>query len=68
MWPLKPEMKKSSVVQLPKPAMEQSTYKFNQDSKNCQSDRCFKKKCPVRPVCNGKNCQSANNMCCDEKH
>ena len=35
MWPLKLEMKKSCAIQLPKPAMEQSTYKFNQDSKNC---------------------------------
>ena len=61
MWRLKPEMKKS-VMQLPKPAMEQSTNSFNQDSKNCQSDRCFKRKCSVRPVFNDKNCQSANLM------
>ena len=70
MQPLKPEMKKSCVMQLPKPAMEQATYKLNQDSKNCKSDRCFSftKKCPVRPVCDDKNCQSAKHMCCDEKH
>ena len=47
---LKPEMKKSSVMLLPNPAMEQSTYKFNQDNKNYQSNRCFKEKCPMKPV------------------
>ena len=34
------------------------------NDKNCQSTRCFsfKKKCPVRPVCDDNNCQSANLM------
>ena len=32
-------------------------------NKNCQSDRCFKKKCPKRPMCgNDKNCQSTQCM------
>ena len=65
MGPLKPEMKKkSSVMWLPKPEMEHSTYKLNQDSKNYQSDRCFSfmKKDPARPVWNDKNCQSATIM------
>ena len=48
---------KTSVTQLPKPAMEQSIYKLNQDIKNCQSPICFK--CPVRQMCgDDKNCQS----------
>ena len=51
---------KTSVVQLSKPAMEQSMYKLNQDSKNCQSDRCFKKKYPLRLVCDDKKCLSVN--------
>ena len=38
MWPLKPEMKKSSYMQLPKPARKQVIHK------NCQSTRCFRLK------------------------
>ena len=51
---------KTSFMYLSKPAIEQSTHKLNQDSKSCQSDRCVKKKCPVRPVCNDRRCQSVN--------
>ena len=53
--PKKPS-KESSYMQLPKPARKQVIHK------NCQSTRCFsfKKKCPVRPVCDDKNCESAN--------
>ena len=56
---------KCSVMQLPKPAVEQSKHeKCNSDDKNYQSTRCFsfKKKCPMRPMCDDKNCQSANIM------
>ena len=57
MRPVKPEID----MQLPKPAIP---YKYKRlcSDKNCQSTRCFKKKCPVRPVCDDKNCQSANIM------
>ena len=52
--PVKPSMD----IQLPKSVRKQVI------CKNCQSTRCFssKKKCPVRPVCDDKNCQSANLM------
>ena len=52
---------KPSHMCLPKPTMKQSTYKkFNQDDKNCQSTKKHRsEECPVRPVCNDKNCQSA---------
>ena len=43
---------KSCTMQLPKPPMKQSTYKFNQDDKNCQSTKS------VNSLCDGKNCQS----------
>ena len=34
--------------------------KFNQDDKNCLSTKKYSSEdCPVRPVCNDKNCQSA---------
>ena len=65
MWPKKPishmqSVTKTIVMQLSNPAVKQSTYKWHQGGRNCQSNRCFKKKCPLRPVYNGKNCQSAN--------
>ena len=51
---------KPSHMQLPKPAMLQSTYKrLNQNNKNCQSTKIHNyEECPVRPVylCNDKNC------------
>ena len=57
MWPLKPEMKKSSNMQLPKPAV-QYNYTGLCNDKNCQSTRCYKKKSPMRPMCgDDKNCQ-----------
>ena len=59
MWPLKPE--NSSIRWLLKPAVPYQ-YKRLCSDKNCQSTRCFKKKCPVRPVCDDKSCQSANLM------
>ena len=52
----------SSIMQSPIPAMKQS----NQDGKNCQSMKGYKKMCPVRQVCGDRNCQSANNMCSDK--
>ena len=59
MWPVKPEMD----MWLPKPAITRLC-----SDKNCQSTRCFKKRCPVRPMyVYDKNCQSANNMCFDKK-
>ena len=64
MLPLKAGMKKSSYMQLPKPAKEEA----NPDDKNCQSTRSYKKMCLVRPGCNDKNCQSANNICYDIKY
>ena len=52
---------KISVMWLPKPAMEQSTYKLNKDNKNCQSPKSSKY--PVRPVCgDDKNCPSTQCM------
>ena len=56
---------KSSIMLLPKPAMEQS----DPEDKNCQATRCFsfKSKCPVRLVCDDKNCQSAKHMCYDKE-
>ena len=60
MQPLKPEMKNSSHMQLSKPARKQVIHK------NCQSIRSYKKMCPVRPVCDDKNCQSTNNICSDK--
>ena len=58
----------SSYMWLPKQAMKQSTYKkFDQDDKNCQSNKKYSsEECPVRPVCNDKNCQSAKPMCYDK--
>ena len=38
-------------------------FKFKFSDKNWQSTRCFKKKCPVRPVSNDKNYQSAKHIC-----
>ena len=57
MQPVKPE--KSSIMQLLKPPV---AYKYKRlcSNKNCQSTRCYKKECPVRPVCNDRNYQSAN--------
>ena len=50
----------------PKEPALQSSFKKKHvllcNDKICQSTRCFKKKCPVRPVCDDKNCQSANLM------
>ena len=57
MWPVKPSMD----MLLPKPAVPYQ-YKRLCSDKNCQSTRCFKKKCPVRPMCEDKNCQSAKPM------
>ena len=52
---------KTSIMWLPKPAMEISTYKLNQESENCQSPKCFT--CPVRPMCgDDRNCQSTQCM------
>ena len=62
-WPIShmQSVTKTSVMWLPKPAMEQSTYKLNQDSKKCQSPKCFKH--PVRPMCcDDKKCQSTQCM------
>ena len=57
MWPEKPA-KESSYMWLPTPARKQVI------QNNYHSTRCFsfKKKCPVRPVCDDKNCQPANLM------
>ena len=68
MWQKKPisniwSVTKSSIMWLPNPAMEQS----NPEDNNYHSTSCFKKKCPVRPVCDDKNCQSAKHMCCDKE-
>ena len=54
MWPVKPTMDMWSV--------EPATYKKMSSDKNCQSTKGYKKKSPVRPVCNDKNCQSAKTM------
>ena len=56
---------KQSHMQLPNPAMKQSTYKkFNQDDKNCQPiKKSSSEECPVRPVCSDKNYQSSKPMC-----
>ena len=66
MWPKKPisnmqSVTKSSSMELSKPARKQVIHK------NCQSIKNYKKMYPVRPVCDDKNCQSANNMCSDKK-
>ena len=53
-------------MQLPKPAVPYRYTRLCSDM-NCQSTRCVKKKCPVRPECDGKNCQSAKHMCYDKK-
>ena len=52
---------KPSHMQLPIPAIKQSTYKkFNQDEKNCHSTKKHSsEECPVRPLYNDKKCQSA---------
>ena len=55
-----------SNMQLPKPATPSSCKKLC-SYKNCQSTRFYKKKCPVRPVCTDKNCQSGKCMCYDKK-
>ena len=61
MWPKKP---RNHMLSVTKPSvMEQSTYKFNQDNKNCQSARKYSRKCEyTKSLCDGKNCQSANIM------
>ena len=51
MQPVKPPMD----MWLPKPAVPYQ-YKRLCSDKNCQPARCFKKKCPVRAVCDDKNC------------
>ena len=48
MCPVKPPMD----MQSREPAMKQSTWKFNQDDKNCQSTKS------IKSVCDGKNCKS----------
>ena len=58
MWPLKPEIKRSSHMWSAKPAILQSDYKKKTsvcDDKNCQSTKYAKS------VCDEKNCQS--NQC-----
>ena len=44
---------------LTKPAIQSSYQKSFCSDKKCQSTRCYKKKCPMRPVCDDKNLQSA---------
>ena len=65
MW----SMTKPNHMQLPKPAMKQSIYKkFHQDDKNCQSTKKYSsEECPVRPVCNVNDYQSAKPICYDKK-
>ena len=60
MWLLKPE--KSSIKWLLKPAVLDQ-YKRLCCDKNCQTTRCYRKKCPVRPMCgDDKNCQSPKKL------
>ena len=54
MWPVRPTIDMWSV--------EPATYKKMCSDKNCQSKRCCKKKSPVRPVWDDKNCQSAKTV------
>ena len=59
MQPMKSTKKISNYMWLPKPAI-QCSYQISLCSdKNCQPTRCYKKKCPMRPVCDDKNCKSA---------
>ena len=61
--PKKPISHMWSVTNSSIPAGKQFNHKkCNPEDKNCQSTTCFKKKFPVRPVSDDKNCQSANLM------
>ena len=60
MWPEKLAKESSKMWSLTRSSDKKSIRPAS--DKNCQAAKCFKKKCPLRPVYNDSSCQSANVM------